>query len=92
MAQVAFARAGTVLFHVDEGHLRSVPRIGEVVVVDDVPHDVVDVEYWARPIGSLDRRTLVATVHLRPIDAADWELRRTRRTAPPRPKGPPVRY
>ncbi len=92
MAQVAFAREGTVLFHVDEAHLRTLPRIGEIVVVDDVPHDVVDVEHWARPIGNLDRRTLTATVYLRPVAPDDWEHRKARRHAPARPKGPPVRY
>ncbi len=92
MAQVAFAREGAVLFRVDPAHLRVLPRIGEIVVVDDVPHTVVDVEHWAHPIGDLDRRTLATTVYLRPVPAADWEVRRARRIAPPAPKGPPTRY
>ena len=47
----------------------------EVVMVDDEPYQVVDVEYWARRVGASDRRMVVPTVYLLPIDAESWQRR-----------------
>ena len=93
MPYVEFASEGKLLFRTEttEG-AQFVPRIHEVVVIDDKPYTVVDVEYWARRLGSGDRRFVWPTVYLVPLSAEDWQRRLERRVERKREGGPPVRY
>ncbi|NVB37906.1 hypothetical protein G6O69_08670 [Pseudenhygromyxa sp. WMMC2535] len=93
MPYVEYASEGRLLFRTEstEG-AQLVPRIHEIVVIDDEPMQVVDVEYWARRVGATDRRNVWATVYLIPISKDDWQLRLERRTPRDKPAGPPVRY
>ena len=93
MSYVEYACEGRLLFRaeVKDGH-PVIPRTSEVVVIDDEPYQVVDVEYWARRVGSSDRRVVWPTVFLVPIDAETWKRRLERRTTRVGGDGPPVRY
>jgi hypothetical protein len=93
MPYVEYACEGRLLFRTEttEG-AQVVPRIQEVVVIDDEPYVVVDVEYWARRLGSTDRRFVWPTVYVVPIDKEEWQRRLERRIARERGGGPPVRY
>ncbi len=93
LAYVEYACEGRLLFKTEntDGAL-VVPRIHEVVIIDDEPYQVVDVEYWARRLGSTDRRFVLPTVYLVPLSSEDWELRLDRRNRKPRDGSPPVRY
>lgn len=93
MPYVEYACEGRLLFRTEttEG-AQVVPRIQEVVVIDDEPYVVVDVEYWARRLGSTDRRFVWPTVYVVPIDKDEWQRRLERRIARERGGGPPVRY
>jgi hypothetical protein len=62
------------------------------VVIDDAPYQVVDVEYWARRLGSSDRRLVCPTVYVIPVSASEWEQRLERRAPRAREGKPPVRY
>src|SRR5690606_15394484 len=57
MPYVEYACEGRLLFRTEttEGS-QFVPRVHEIVVIDDAPYQVVDVEYWARKMGATDRR------------------------------------
>lgn len=93
MPQVDYACEGRLLFTAqttDEAPF--VPRIHEIVVIDDAPYQVVDVEYWARRAGSIDRRLVSPTVYVTPVSAEDWKLRLERRTPRESLGRPPVRY
>ena len=93
MPYVEYACEGQLLFRTETTEAaQSVPRIHEVVVIDDEPYQVVDVEYWARRLGSSDRRFVWPTVYVIPLSAEDWEQRLERRNTREKHKGPPVRY
>jgi hypothetical protein len=93
MPYVEYACEGRLLFRTEttEG-AQVVPRIQEVVVIDDEPYVVVDVEYWARRLGSTDRRFVWPTVYVVPIDKEEWQRRLERRITRERGAGPPIRY
>ena len=93
MSHVEYACEGRLLFRaeVKEG-APIVPRVNEVVMIDDEPYQVVDVEYWARRVGASDRRLVWPTVYLLPVDPESWPRRLQRRTARGQGDGPPVRY
>jgi hypothetical protein len=93
MPYVEYACEGRLLFRTEttEG-AQFVPRIHEIVVIDDEPYQVVDVEYWARKVGSNERRFVWPTVYVIPIANDDWKLRLERRNLREKPPGPPVRY
>jgi hypothetical protein len=88
MPQVEFACEGRVLFRAASGgDPEAIPRLHEVVVIDERPYQVIDVEYWARRLGATDRRTLWPVVHLVPIAEEEWQRRLQRRgpaVSPPR--------
>ncbi len=95
MAHVDYACAGALLFRTELGGHggQVIPRVGEAVVVDDAPYQVVDVEYWARRLGEASRRACIPTVHLIPISPTDWEQRLQRRKLRDAVQdAPPVRY
>ncbi|EDM78514.1 hypothetical protein PPSIR1_33404 [Plesiocystis pacifica SIR-1] len=93
MPYVEYASEGRVLFRTESSDgAQTVPRIHEIVVVDDRPYQVVDVEYWARRLGSKDRRSVWPTVYLIPVSDEDWKRRLERRVVREKPDGPPVRY
>ncbi|MBL8881130.1 MAG: hypothetical protein JNG88_18630, partial [Phycisphaerales bacterium] len=56
------------------------------------PYQVVDVEYWAKRAGSVDRRLVYPIVYLTPVAAADWAQRLERRVPRESEGKPPVRY
>lgn len=93
MPNVEYACEGRLLFTTQTtDEAQFVPRIHEIVVIDDAPYQVVDVEYWAKRAGSVDRRLVFPIVYLIPVNAADWAQRLERR-APRESEGkPPVRY
>lgn len=93
MPYVEYACEGRLLFRTEttEG-AQVVPRIHEVVVIDDEPYQVVDVEYWARRLGSTDRRYVWPTVYVVPVEAEEWKRRLERRNTRERPGAPPIRY
>jgi hypothetical protein len=93
MSYVEYACEGQLLFRseVRDGPAH-VPRIHEVVMIDDEPYQVVDVEYWARRVGSSDRRAVWPTVYLLPIDEAAWKRRQERRVSRADEGEPPIRY
>ncbi|HEY0138191.1 MAG TPA: hypothetical protein VGB85_29090 [Nannocystis sp.] len=93
MPYVEYACEGRLLFRTETTEdVQFVPRIHEVVVIDDAPYQVVDVEYWARRLGSSDRRLVCPTIYVIPVGAAEWEQRLERRTPRARDGKPPVRY
>lgn len=94
MAYVEYACEGRVLFRVEATDESAVfvPRLHEIVVIDDKPYQVVDVEYWARRKGSTERRLVVPTVYLIPLAEEDWKLRLERRNARVKDGKSPVRY
>jgi hypothetical protein len=93
MPYVEYACEGRLLFRTEASEsAQFVPRIHEVVVIDDEPYQVVDVEYWARRIGSTDRRFVWPTVYVIPVDAEEWQRRLERRNVREKPDGPPLRY
>ena len=93
MPYVEYACEGKLLFRTEttEGP-QIVPRIHEIVVIDEQPYQVVDVEYWARRLGSTDRRFVWPTVYVIPVSSDDWKLRLERRNRKAESTGPPVRY
>ena len=93
MPHVEYASEGKLLFRSesDDSPL-FVPRIHEIVVIDDEPYQVVDVEYWARRLGSTDRRQISPTVYVVPVDAEDWKNRLERRNPRTKGQGPRMRY
>lgn len=93
MPYVEYACEGRLLFRTEttEG-AQFVPRISEIVVIDDEPYQVVDVEYWARRMGANDRRFVWPTVYVIPVPAEEWERRLERRNTRPDAGKPPVRY
>ena len=93
MPHVEYASEGRLLFRAEspDGAL-VVPRIGEVVVIDDAPYQVIDVEYWAQRLGATDRRQVRPTVYVVPIAKDEWEQRLRRRTPRVSDAKPPVRY
>lgn len=93
MPYVEYACEGRLLFRTEttEGS-QFVPRVHEIVVIDDEPYMVVDVEYWARRLGSTDRRFVWPTVYVIPIPAEEWQLRLERRNTRVVHGGPPLRY
>lgn len=93
MPYVEYACEGRLLFRTETTEAAQfVPRIHEIVVIDDEPYQVVDVEYWARRLGSTDRRFVWPTVYVIPLSNEDWKLRLERRNLREKPSGPPVRY
>jgi hypothetical protein len=93
MPYVEYACEGRLLFRTETTEAAQfVPRIHEIVVIDDEPYQVVDVEYWARRLGSTDRRFVWPTVYVIPLSNEDWKLRLERRNLREKPQGPPVRY
>ncbi len=93
MPYVEYACEGRLLFRTETTEAAQfVPRIHEIVVIDDEPYQVVDVEYWARRLGSTDRRFVWPTVYVIPLSNEDWKLRLERRNLKEKPAGPPVRY
>jgi hypothetical protein len=93
MPYVEYACEGRLLFRTEttEG-AQFVPRISEIVVIDDEPYQVVDVEYWARRMGANDRRFVWPTVYVIPVPAEEWERRLERRNKRPDAGKPPLRY
>ncbi len=93
MPYVEYACEGRLLFRTEttEG-AQFVPRVHEIVVIDDEPYQVVDVEYWARRMGATDRRFVWPTVYVIPVPSDEWELRLARRNAKTSSGTPPVRY
>jgi hypothetical protein len=93
MPYVEYACEGRLLFRTEttEG-AQVVPRLHEVVVIDDEPYQVVDVEYWARRMGSSDRRMMWPTVYVVRVPAEVWSARLERRNARGPEGNPPVRY
>jgi len=93
MPYVEYACEGRLLFRTEATEAAQfVPRVHEIVVIDDEPFQVVDVEYWARRLGSTDRRFVWPTVYVIPLSNEDWKLRLERRNLKDKPAGPPVRY
>ena len=93
MPYVEYACEGRLLFRTETTEAAQfVPRIHEIVVIDDEPYQVVDVEYWARRLGSTDRRFVWPTVYVIPLSNDDWKLRLERRNLREEPDGPPTRY
>jgi len=93
MPHVEYASEGRLLFRTESSDGGNyVPRIGEVVVIEDSPYQVVDVEYWARRLGSTDRRMVWPTVYVVPIPREEWEQRLRRRTPRQGEGAPPLRY
>ena len=93
MPHVEFACEGRLLFRTESADgAQPVPRVNEVVMIDDEPYQVVDVEYWARRVGSSDRRLVFPTVYVVPVVPEDWERRLERRNVRIRDAKPPVRY
>mgnify|MGYP000846713154 CR=1 FL=1 len=93
MPYVEYACEGRLLFRTETTEsAQFVPRIHEIVVIDDEPYQVVDVEYWARKLGSNERRFVWPTVYVIPVASEDWKLRLERRNLREKPAGPPVRY
>jgi hypothetical protein len=92
MPYVEFACEGRLLFRTEASDSTpELPRIQEIVVIDDTPYVVIDVEYWARRLGATDRRQLWPTVYVAPIAPEDWALRLERRRARAG-EAPRVRY
>jgi len=93
MPYVEYACEGRLLFRTEatEG-AQFVPRIHEIVVIEDEPYMVVDVEYWARRMGATDRRFVLPTVYVIPVPADEWERRLQRRNAREDHGKPPLRY
>jgi hypothetical protein len=93
MPYVEYACEGRLLFRTEttEGP-QFVPRMHEVVVIDEKPYQVVDVEYWARRLGSTDRRFVWPTVYVVPVPEEDWQLRLRRRNVRVKDGEPPIRY
>lgn len=81
MSYVEFACEGRLLMRVPSAAAAShVPRVGEVVVLDEKPYEVVDVEYWARrPEGNGSSAGTWPTVHVSPFSKERWEQRLKRR-------------
>jgi len=93
MPYVEYACEGRLLFRTETTETgQIVPRIHEIVVIDDEPYQVVDVEYWARRVGSTERRYVWPTVYVIPLTAEQWEHRLERRTVRTSDETPPVRY
>lgn len=92
MPYVEYACEGRLLFRTEADGFQYVPRIHEIVVIDDEPYQVVDVEYWARRMGATDRRFVWPTVYVIPVPADEWERRLERRNAKTPTGSPPVRY
>jgi hypothetical protein len=93
MPYVEYACEGRLLFRTETSEVSQfVPRIHEIVVIDDAPYVVVDVEYWARRLGSNDRRLVWPTVYVLPMSVEEWERRRERRQKRKSEGTPPVRY
>lgn len=93
MPYVEYACEGRLLFRTETTEdVQFVPRIHEVVVIDDVPYQVVDVEYWARRLGSTDRRLVCPTIYVVPIAGVEWEQRLERRVPRSKEGKPPTRY
>lgn len=93
MPYVEYACEGRLLFRTEttEG-AQFVPRVHEIVVIDDTPYQVVDVEYWARRMGATDRRFVWPTVYVIPVPTEEWEHRLERRNARAEHGKPPIRY
>ena len=93
MATVEYACEGELLFRSEaKDGPPVVPRVSEVVMIDDEPYQVVDVEYWARRVGASDRRVVWPTVYVLPIDESSWKRRLERRIPTRSVEAPPVRY
>lgn len=93
MPYIEYACEGRLLFRTETTEAAQVvPRIHEVVLIDDKPHQVVDVEYWARRLGANDRRMIWPTVHVVPISEEDWQHRLERRTVENLSPKSPKRY
>ncbi len=93
MPYVEYACEGRLLFRTETSeNSQFVPRVNEIVVIDDIPYLVVDVEYWARRLGSNDRRLVWPTVYVVPMHNEEWERRRERRIVRAPPEKPPKRY
>ncbi|MGB1275931.1 MAG: hypothetical protein ACPG77_09290 [Nannocystaceae bacterium] len=93
MPYVEYACEGRLLFRTETSeNSQFVPRVNEIVVIDDVPYLVVDVEYWARRLGSNDRRLVWPTVYVVPMQSEEWERRRERRIVRAPTEKPPKRY
>ena len=88
MPYVEYACEGRLLFRTETTEGAQF----EIVVIDDEPYQVVDVEYWARRMGATDRRFVWPTVYVIPVPSAEWERRLERRNTKPDPGKPPVRY
>lgn len=93
MPYVEYACEGRLLFRTETSEgAQFVPRIHEIVVIDDEIYQVVDVEYWARRMGATDRRLMWPTVYVIPLPPKEWERRLERRNSKPDAGTPPVRY
>lgn len=93
MPYVEYACEGRLLFRTETTEAAQfVPRIHEIVVIDEEPYQVVDVEYWARRLGPADRRLVWPTVYVIPVKAEDWERRLERRRLAEPHGQPPLRY
>ena len=93
MPYVEYASEGRLLFRTESTDGGTyVPRIGEVVVIEESPYQVVDVEYWARRLGASDCRVVWPTVYVVPIAKEEWEQRLRRRVPREGEAKPPIRY
>lgn len=92
MPYVEYACEGRLLFRAEGDGTQFVPRIHEIVVIDDKPYQVVDVEYWARRMGSGERRFVWPTVYVIPVPSDEWDRRLERRNPKVPVTTPPIRY
>jgi hypothetical protein len=93
MPNVEYACEGRLLFRTETTEdVQFVPRIHEVVVIDDAPYQVVDVEYWAKRRLAPRPPARLPDVYVIPVSAAEWEQRLERRAPRAREGKPPVRY
>ena len=72
--------------------ISTVAEADQIVVIDDAPYQVVDIEYWARRLGSSDRRLVWPTVYVVPVRSEDWKQRLERRVPRDDEGKPPTRY
>ena len=93
MPYVEYACGGRLLFRTKSTDgAQHVPRIGEIVVLDERPYQVVDVEYWARRENGGEPRRTWPTVYVAQIDQDEWQRRLERRKERLESHVPPRRY
>jgi len=93
MPNVEFACEGRLLFRTESDEpSRPVPRMHEIVVINERPYQVVDVEYWVRQSGLGESREIWPTVYLVALDNDAWRQRIDRRKGRLNKERLPTRY